>query len=294
MDKPLKETMDTKLEPILNSLQIMRGNFPFSLQSSKVLANMGWEYLSYWSKNLAQLEYLEAGINCLELIREKAIRQAMCSMVWKAHLKIPLEATKKLIFKAGKLPKEKLCLQDVGLSDAVMPEFLDKCEKFLVIYVKSCTLEMVVIKYEDTLREGPPQALIEVALKNPPAVLEVLEVHLEMVKILHLVAHFNFKFSKQLSGLFDQTGNQLMFSDMGAQPKDAIVVTEHIRRYRLEFLNRVITAAMELIRWDEAEEVAYLADYDHWTHRIHKLADEWKVDRVKMSVHTVRSENGEC
>lgn len=126
------------------------------------------------------------------------------------------------------------------------------------------------------------------ALKSAPAVLEVLEVHLELVKILHLVAHFNFKFTKQLSGLFDTTANQLMFSEMGAQPKDAIVVTEHIRRYRLEFLNRVITAAMELIRWDdEAEQVVYLADYEHWMRRIHKLADEWRVDRAKMSVHTV-------
>lgn len=289
MDKPLKDTArDARLEPILNSLQIMRGNFPFSLQSSKVLANMGWEYLSHWSKNLALLEYLEAGINCLDLIREKAIRQAMCAMVWRVNLRIPLEACKKLIFKAGKLPREKLCLQDVGLSDAVMSEFLDKCEKFLLIYLQSCCLELVVIKYEDTLREGPAQPLIEMALKSAPAVLEVLEVHLELVKILHLVAHFNFKFTKQLSGLFDTTGNQLMFSEMGAPPKDAIVVTEHIRRYRLEFLNRVITAAMELIRWDdEAEQVVYLADYEHWMRRIHKLADEWRVDRAKMSVHTV-------
>lgn len=286
---------DVKVEPVLNSLQIMRGNFPFSLQSSKVLANMGWEYMGHWSKHLAELQYLEAGILCLRLIREKAIRQAMCAMVWRAHLKIPLEAAKKLIFKAGRLPRERLCLQDVGLSDAIMPEFLQRCEAFLEVYVASCSLEMVVVRYEDTLKEGPPQPLIEVALKNRPAVLEVLNVHLELVQVLHLVAHFNFKWSKQLAGLFDQTGNQLMFGDLGGEPKDAIVVTEHIRRYRLEFLNRVVTAAMELIRWngeEEEKEKAYLGEYEQWMRRIHKLADTWRVDRVQMSVHTVRGGGG--
>ena len=39
-------------------------------------------------------------------------------MVWNAHLKLSLEATKKLINKAGRLPKEKLCQQDIGLSDS--------------------------------------------------------------------------------------------------------------------------------------------------------------------------------
>lgn len=286
-DKPLKESTDTKLEPILHGLQIMRGNFPFSLESSKLLANMGWEYLCFWSKNLAELECLDAGIKCLDLIRNTAIRHAMCTMVWKAHLRIPLEATKKLIFKAGKLPKEKLCLQDVGLSDAVMPEFVDKCERFLKVYLDSCTLDIVVVKYEEFLKAGP-QPLIEVALKSRPGVREVIEVHLEMLQVLHLVAHFNFKFSKQLSGLFDQTGNQLMFGDMGAMPQDAIVVTDHIRRYRLEFLNRVITAAMELIRWDG--ETVFMDDYNLWMRRISMLADVWAVDRVKMAVHTVRVE----
>lgn len=117
------ELMETEdFDSILNKLNILRKHFPFSLQSGVLLSHMTWEFMCHWSKNLSNLAYLDAGLKCLDTIRESnyALKHGLCCMIWNAQLKIPLEATKKLINKAGRLPKEKFCLQDIGLSDSLV------------------------------------------------------------------------------------------------------------------------------------------------------------------------------
>lgn len=46
-----------------------------------------------------------------------------------------MESTGKLINKSGKLPKERLCMQDVGLTDNQVTVFLQHCVTFLDIFL---------------------------------------------------------------------------------------------------------------------------------------------------------------
>ena len=46
-----------------------------------------------------------------------------------------MENTAMLINKLGKLPKERLCMQDTGLSDAQLTTLLQHCVTFLDIFI---------------------------------------------------------------------------------------------------------------------------------------------------------------
>lgn len=50
-------------------------------------------------------------------------------------MKKRMELVAKLINKLGKLPKERLCMQEIGLSDIQIIAFLQHCVTFLEIFI---------------------------------------------------------------------------------------------------------------------------------------------------------------
>lgn len=62
----------------------------------------------------------------------------VCCLLWNVHLKKKMENAAKLINKSGKLPKERLCLQDIGLTDIQLTTFLQHCVTFLEIFLDVC------------------------------------------------------------------------------------------------------------------------------------------------------------
>lgn len=59
----------------------------------------------------------------------------VCCLLWSVHIKKRMEAVAKLINKLGKLPKERLCMQEIGLSDAQAVIFLQDCVTFLEVFI---------------------------------------------------------------------------------------------------------------------------------------------------------------
>uniref|UniRef100_A0A6B2EEC5 Putative rab3 gtpase-activating protein non-catalytic subunit n=1 Tax=Phlebotomus kandelakii TaxID=1109342 RepID=A0A6B2EEC5_9DIPT len=284
-EKPL-DTSENK-EPLLTHLATLRQHFPFSLQSSVLLGQMAWEYLCFWSKNLPALNYLVAGLECLGNIQRKdwAIKHGLCCMIWNAHLKIPLEATKKLINKAGRLPKEKLCLQDIGMSDGIVPEFLQHCSTFLEHFAESVENDKVNLRYEEVLQEGPiPLTLL--ALQQNLANPALLNLHRELNEVMHLIAFFNVKYHKPIQTLFDAMCNQAFFTEINRQLTDPLPPTNPIQREtRFEFLSRIVTASIDLIRVDDKE--IYLVEHIAWVSKTENLATKWLVDKNKLKKHQI-------
>lgn len=56
--------------------------------------------------------------------------------MWKMHLGPRFESAAHLFQKVGKIPKERLCKQDIGISDLEMFSFLETCVDFLDIFVE--------------------------------------------------------------------------------------------------------------------------------------------------------------
>lgn len=115
-----------KSEDLFSYLNLLKAHFPYSLEGSNILANMCWEYASAWRKDIVNLDKLRAALKCLNVVPDQFIKKGLQQLVWNTHLKIVLESTSKLINKVGKLPKERLCQQDTGLSDKQITEFIGK------------------------------------------------------------------------------------------------------------------------------------------------------------------------
>lgn len=56
--------------------------------------------------------------------------------MWRMHLGQRFESAARLFQKVGKIPKERLCKQDVGISDLEMLSFLETCVEFLDLFVE--------------------------------------------------------------------------------------------------------------------------------------------------------------
>lgn len=280
--------VDTNLDPILDHLSLLREHFPFSLQSGVLYTQLTWEYLSHWNKDLTNLDYLLAGLESLKSIKQDnwALKHGLCCMVWNAHLKIPLEATRKIINKVGRLPKEKLCLQDIGMSDSLVPQFLDCCLDFLGHFKSSLVNEKMNLNFEEILQDGPiPLALL--TLQQGYADQELLDLHIELTMVLHFISFFNIKSIKP-KNLFDGLANQSFFAEINRKlsydlPKSDLL----LNNTRLDFLMRMITSSMDLIR-EDFEEV-FLQDHLQWMEKIEKLAVIWKLDVEELKRHQVNS-----
>lgn len=137
--------------------------------------------------------------------------------------------------KLGKLPKERLCMQDTGLSDIQLTEMLRHCVTFLDmfldvsrhIYLSTIGLLLIEainiviklslqaellapqrncsVKFEELWEnhETGPQAFATLAISQTPAWYDLILLHLQLANVLHMMAHFNMKFSKPMVNLFE-------------------------------------------------------------------------------------------
>lgn len=60
----------------------------------------------------------------------------VCYLAWSTHLSDVFLSAVRLIDRVGKVPKEKLCFQDVGMSDKHIIKFFGLCERFFEIFIK--------------------------------------------------------------------------------------------------------------------------------------------------------------
>ncbi|XP_049285580.1 rab3 GTPase-activating protein regulatory subunit isoform X1 [Anopheles funestus] len=289
---PSKEDaeQEAELDPVLYNLNILRLHFPFSLDSGQLLAQLAWEYIGAWSRNMANVACLQAGLASLKAIPrlQYSIKHGLCCMIWNAHLKIPLEATKKLVNKVGRLPKEKLCLQDIGISDALVPQFLECCLEFFEQFAGSIDHDKLELRFEDLLQDGPVP-LTTLATQQSSANMALLRLHQELTTVLLVLTSFHVRYAnKPIQQLFDGMSNQAFFSEINRQQSTANALPKAdqlLRKTRLEFLCRTVTATMELIHEDM--ETVYYTDHNSWMDTIERLAGAWELEFGDIRKHQI-------
>uniref|UniRef100_A0A182NQE9 Rab3 GTPase-activating protein regulatory subunit n=1 Tax=Anopheles dirus TaxID=7168 RepID=A0A182NQE9_9DIPT len=279
-----------ELDPVLYNLNILRLHFPFSLDSGQLLAQLAWEYIGAWSRNMANGACLQAGLASLKAIPrlQYSIKHGLCCMIWNAHLKIPLEATKKLVNKVGRLPKEKLCLQDIGISDALVPQFLECCLEFFDQFAGSIDHDKLELRFEDLLQDGPVP-LTTLATQQTSANMALLRLHQELTTVLLILTSFNVRYTnKPIQQLFDGMSNQAFFSEINRQQSTVNALPKAdqlLRKTRLEFLCRTVTATMDLIHEDL--ETVYYTDHNGWMDTVERLAGAWELEFGDIRKHQI-------
>ncbi|KAK0157715.1 hypothetical protein PV328_011418 [Microctonus aethiopoides] len=284
----------TSASQILEKLTLLKQHFPYSLTSSVLLANLCWQFVMAWSKDIAQLDIFNAALLVLQNIPMKSMRQGVCCLLWTIHIKKRMEAAAKLINKLGKLPKERLCIQDIGLSDVQSVIFLKHCVEFLDIFLDAEVLEgesTMSIK-SDELWEGHsiqgPESFAALAISQISAWYDLIMLHSQLANVLHMIAHFNLKSIKPMTNLFDSVTNRYFFQDITDKPIITWYHDDKRDNLRLEFLCRVITASMESIN-QETNECNGLTSTQaiEWMNKCQILASIWKLNIDKLRIHQV-------
>lgn len=279
---------DVEMNSFFYYFHMLRKHFPFSLNSGVLLGQLSWEYMCAWSKNMSNFNYFHSALLCLAAIKpvDTALKHGLCCMIWNAHLKIPLEATKNLVNKAGKLASEKVCQQEIGLSDGSVADLLEHCTTFLDHFVRSIQPNRLSLKFEELLQDGPIP-LASLAIQQNFANIQLLNLHKQLNQVLFIITSLNISYAKPIQTLFDGLSYQSFFAEINRQlpyqlpPADLL-----LDKKRTAFLCQVIGSTMDLIREDY--EQVFLDDHKLWMERIGDLANVWNLDVNELKKHQVK------
>ncbi|EFA10326.1 rab3 GTPase-activating protein non-catalytic subunit [Tribolium castaneum] len=267
-------------EPVFERLNLLKSQFPYSLEAGILLTNMCWEYALAWQKNIEDLGNLEACIKCLTHVTNPHIREGVFNLVWNTHLKIIFESASKLINKVGKLPKERLCKQDTGLSDYQVAIFLGITTNFLDSYmaaVQESHGSLKPILNFEPIWENGPQPLVELALQQNAINYDLLHLHYQLSLTLQMITAFSIKHSKPLNNLFESYMIGMFFTDFQTKAQINWSYTDpRVQLSRTQFLFKVISASLESVTINESK--IYAADHIRWMAKCLEIAKLWNLD----------------
>lgn len=279
-NEELNEEQSPDEPPIFTHLSILKRQFPHSLNASILLANMCWEYALAWQKDIQNSLLLEASIQCLKSISNLNLKQGLFNLVWNTHLKILFESTCKLINKVGKLPKERLCKQDTGLSDYQITLFINICTDFFDTFMNvthdSYNVEKIKLKFEPFWENGN-QPLVELAINQSEINYDLLHLHYQLSLSIQMIVTFSIKHQKFVSNLFDLSILSLFFTDL--QQKSQINWNKFdakVNASRIQFLIKVITASIDTVT--RCDNKLYSTDHVFWMSKTLYLARFWCLD----------------
>ncbi|XP_070498879.1 rab3 GTPase-activating protein non-catalytic subunit [Chironomus tepperi] len=295
IDLLFKNSTDENLEPderdVIKKLEILKIHFPYSLDPSIILSQLIWITMSHWSKNLSEIHYLKSSIEYLNLFKETEyhLKHGLCVMLWNGNFKIPLKATQKLINKTGRLPKEKLCLQNTMIPDFLIPQFLEQTLIFINHFQSSRNFNNLTFKCEEILQQGSASdqaSLCELILQQAPGNSTLLTLHYEMVSILELIAFLNIKYTKPMQSLFDEMSNESFFMDINKPLTYNLQKADEIRQNtRIFFLKKAISCTIDLIV--ECQQSTYFDDHIKWIEKVKKVGHLWDLDGGLLDRHHV-------
>ncbi|RVE41337.1 hypothetical protein evm_014014 [Chilo suppressalis] len=270
---------------IFKWLSLLRRQFPLSTKAAYLVANMCWEYAIAWQKSMHNDEF-QSMLSCLINISDLHLRLGLFSIIWSTYIKQTFEVVCRLINKVGRLPKDPLCLQDVGFNNAHLTTFLKIATDFLSCFLKCTSISNIdtkkEIKYENIWEESTP-SLVEVAQDAKCVDCDILNLNYQIACTIYYMCHFNIKSSKPLDTLYD-IDYQYIFEALAGNPvhRDiSLKASEKIRNPRMKFITKLIRASIETISQIESESP--IKNYNNeecniWMEKILELAELWSIE----------------
>lgn len=281
---------------IFKWLSLLRQKFPLSTSSDFIIASMCWEYAMAWQKSMQNCEYLDAVLKCLIWISDLHVRLGLFSIIWSTYIKHIFEVSCRLVNKVGRLPKDPLCLQDVGFDSTTMVCFLKNTTAYLdsFFYCSKVSVDQKKqeINFEQIWDESNP-SLVEVAQDTKNIDQNILNLNLQLSRTVYYTCHFNVKTSKPLDNLYDidyqyileALGGNVVRRELNLTPSDKL------RQPRMKFITKLIRAAVDTITTSESDgpHVTYNCEECHkWIKNIILLTDLWKIDKEYVNRQQVR------
>ncbi|CAG4948739.1 unnamed protein product [Colias eurytheme] len=271
---------------IFKWLSLLRRQFPLSTKSDYIIANMCWEYAVEWQKAMKQTEELSSVLNCLDHITNLHLRLGLFSITWCTYFKQIFELSCRLVNKVGKLPKDHLCSQDLGLNSESLIKFLKNMTLFLENFYQ-CSTSLInhdkePIQFEKIWDESLP-SLVEVAQDTKNVNSSVLKLLHQMSCTIYYQCYFNLKISKPLDTLYD-VDYQSLLEALAANTQKVFSTkpSEKLLNPRMKYLTKLIRTAIETISCIDSDEINQIYNDSEclkWIDNISSLAESWEVDK---------------
>lgn len=277
-------TATEPIKPIFEQFNLLHKQFPFSLQAVVILSNMAWEYSENWKKNLDDIKSLKSALQCLDCLCNVHLKHGVCALMWCMHIRAVFESVCRMLNKAGKLPKDRLCKQETGLNDGQIIEFLAITVEFITIFMRSIQkcydTVREPLKHEDLWEDNLSPPLSQLAMQQTKSNYELLLLHFELASCMHMLTYFNtVRIMKPLVNLFDNFAQQSFFVDMNSRPQlPAHAPDQKVLNSRISFLTKIISASMDLIHRDDSGTV-YSGDAFTWMEHVKDLGALWSVEQ---------------
>lgn len=69
------------------NVNLLRKQFPLSLNVNVLLVNLAWEYSSAWQRNSEQMDLLNKCLECLNEVTDTYLRIGTLVLIWNTHVK---------------------------------------------------------------------------------------------------------------------------------------------------------------------------------------------------------------
>ncbi|XP_047990659.1 rab3 GTPase-activating protein regulatory subunit isoform X1 [Leguminivora glycinivorella] len=268
---------------IFKWLSLLRQQFPLSTSADYILANMCWEYAMAWQKDMQHTDKLNVVIDCLRNISDLHLRLGLFAIIWSTYIRHIFEASCKLVNKVGKMPKEPLCLQDVGFGNTVMVKFLETTTRYLDEFLKCSNLpvdrEKREIHFEKIWDESTP-SLMEVAQDTKRVNGDILSLNYQISCTIYYQCHFNVKCSKPLDTLYDIDYQYIFEALTGSVVIRSISMrgSEKLQNPRMKFVTKLVRAAVETVTASDDRGGYNSVECEEWMERVSVLAELWNID----------------
>lgn len=271
---------------IFKWLSLLRRQFPLSTKANYIIANMCWEYAMDWQKFMNKNDKLAAVIHCLQNITDSHLQLGLFSIIWSTYIKHVFESSCRLVNKVGKLPKDHLCLQDIGLNSESLLNFLKITNEYLDKFYHCATTpfehEKQHIQFEKIWDESMP-SLVEVAQDTKNVNNDILNLNYQISCTIYYQCHFKLKFSKPLDTLYDIDYQYILEALTGdVAPRDiSMKSSEKLMGPRMKYLTKLIRTAIEtitLVDNDQRNKSYNNEECLHWIENICNLAELWGID----------------
>uniref|UniRef100_A0A2S2P4L9 Rab3 GTPase-activating protein non-catalytic subunit n=1 Tax=Schizaphis graminum TaxID=13262 RepID=A0A2S2P4L9_SCHGA len=274
---------------VLDTLKRLKTCFPYSLNGNILLSNIFWEYSSAWKNCIADLRPLKTALDVADTIPCLHTRENMCNLVWSTHIAPVFLSAVRLIDRVGKIPKDKLCIQDVGMPDQYIVKFFDLCERFFDIIIKASLsaeeVELAEIKHDffwENWKNNNQHklTLVQIALNKPNPDQETLFLSHQFVRTFHIMAKFSLHINKPLNSLFDCNIHEIDISNLNQNTFNQETPRTKVKKSKTNFLINSINSAVCLIQKD-CEDGQYEFESKEcmfWTSKIFQLAFDWQLN----------------
>lgn len=169
------------------------------------------------------------------------------------------------------------------MSDSLVPQFLEYTCDFMHEFITSVEhQEKIELRFEEVLLDDASRVpLIQLALEQGAANRLLLNLHAELLRVLHIIAFFNVKYSKPIERLFSNMENVSFFADLRKPLEYELAAPDLLlKKERTAFLCKSVTEAVALIREDQ--KAIFLEEHLKWMVLIMDLTEIWQLDRVEI------------